>query len=308
MLLLQWLLLPGFGEVFAIIAAAAVALLAIYVIARRGFYTAGAMLAIAVTLAASFAVIWVRPDSDIAHAYLVVNIFLARLFFAERGVLVAAAVNLLILIFVLPALGVVLPYGDAIAVPMFIVIFSALLLVALRYRNAVERDRRAQLIASEQQLRTIAALSPVGVYRTDATGSCRYVNEAWCAIAGLRAGQAYGQGWVSALHPDDRERVTQLWRTATVSGAPFEAEYRFRATDGTTHWLLGRAVPERDEHGAVCGYVGSITDINARKQAEERVAQLNRLLRTISEINQMLVRETVAERVLAETCGILVEH
>ncbi|WP_148665342.1 EAL domain-containing protein [Sulfurifustis variabilis] len=46
----------------------------------------------------------------------------------------------------------------------------------------------------------------------------------------------------------------------------------------------------------------------ARRGSEHRMSQLNRLLRTITGINQMIIRETSEERVLAETCRILVEE
>ena len=49
-------------------------------------------------------------------------------------------------------------------------------------------------------------------------------------------------------------------------------------------------------------------DITERKRAEVRITQLNRLLRTISEINQLVVRERDRDRLLAEACRIVVEH
>lgn len=49
-------------------------------------------------------------------------------------------------------------------------------------------------------------------------------------------------------------------------------------------------------------------DISERKRQEARITQLNRLLRTISEINQVVVRESDRDRLLAEACRIVVEH
>jgi PAS domain S-box-containing protein len=45
-----------------------------------------------------------------------------------------------------------------------------------------------------------------------------------------------------------------------------------------------------------------------RKRADERIHLLNRLLQTIAEVNQMMVRESDRERLLSETCRIIVEH
>jgi PAS domain S-box-containing protein len=51
-----------------------------------------------------------------------------------------------------------------------------------------------------------------------------------------------------------------------------------------------------------------VRDIRERRAAEERIRFLNRLLRTISEVNQLVVRERDRDRLFAETCRILVEH
>jgi len=227
--LLQWLLLPGFGKVFAIIAAAALALLVTYVITRRGFYTVAAMLAIAVTLLASFAVIWVRPDVAIAYAYLVVNIFLARLFFAERGVLIVAAVNLFILVFVLPVLGVASPYGDSTSVPMFIAIFSVFMLLAIRYRNTVERDRKAELAASEARLRDFADATLEGVVFTE-NGDIIDINERGAALVGATSSAALiGRNILDFCAPADRERVATQMRNNVST--PYE--FTIRRMDGS---------------------------------------------------------------------------
>jgi PAS domain S-box-containing protein len=111
--------------------------------------------------------------------------------------------------------------------------------------------------------------SPVGLYQTDAAGSCIYVNERWCKLTGLLADEALGDGWVRALHPDDRERITAAWSRAAAAAEPFAGEYRFRRPDGTVVWVYGQATPETDDGGKVIAFVGSVTDINERRQAEE---------------------------------------
>ncbi|HSB00466.1 MAG TPA: HD domain-containing phosphohydrolase, partial [Anaerolineales bacterium] len=55
-------------------------------------------------------------------------------------------------------------------------------------------------------------------------------------------------------------------------------DYRFVRPDGTVAWVMGQAVPEIDSEKQVVGYIGTITDITERKQAEEKVQrQLQRL-------------------------------
>ncbi|MFA5204341.1 MAG: PAS domain S-box protein [Lentisphaeria bacterium] len=67
------------------------------------------------------------------------------------------------------------------------------------------------------------------------------------------------------------------------------------------------ADPILDADGRVTRVVHVMSDVTGHRLAEQRILQLNRLLRTISEVNQMIVRETNQDRLLHETCRILVE-
>ncbi|MFQ5507861.1 MAG: PAS domain-containing sensor histidine kinase [Leptospirillia bacterium] len=122
---------------------------------------------------------------------------------------------------------------------------------------------------------------PVGVFRTDPEGLCHYVNRKWCEITGLSAAQAMGQGWANALDPRDRERVFEEWNAASKSRLPFSSEYRFLHPDGTVIWVFGQAGEELDEADRLTGYAGTITDITAYKQAEERALESERQLTTL---------------------------
>jgi PAS domain S-box-containing protein len=68
--------------------------------------------------------------------------------------------------------------------------------------------------------------APVGIFLTDDDGNCLFVNEGWCTMAGIRAEEAQGQGWLGAIHADDRQRVSNEWHTATQDGRQFASEYR----------------------------------------------------------------------------------
>lgn len=140
-----------------------------------------------------------------------------------------------------------------------------------------ERKRmEAALRESEELFHTLAKLSPVGIFRTDAFGQNTYINEHGRAILGLTLEQARGSGWMTALHPDDRERVLAEWDAVRQARLPFRAEYRFRRPDGGVTWVLGEALAEINAAGEFRGYVGTITDITDRKSAEQAVLDAER--------------------------------
>ncbi|MDQ6734723.1 MAG: PAS domain S-box protein, partial [Nitrospirota bacterium] len=95
------------------------------------------------------------------------------------------------------------------------------------------------LLKSHSLFRTVAAVSPVGIYRTDQAGQCVYVNERWSEITGLTLADAQGDGGAHTVHPDDRDQVSRRWRRAAQGGPPFRAEFRFQRADGTLTWVLG---------------------------------------------------------------------
>jgi len=147
-----------------------------------------------------------------------------------------------------------------------------------------ERKRsERRLRESEERYEHLARVLPVGIFHTDAAGSTTYVNPAWCRIAGLDAGQALGLGWLRAVHPDDRGRLGLGWRQASGRQQESTDEYRFLRPDGTMAWVMGRATPEFDAEGRIVGYVGTVTDITERKQAEQRLHESEERLRRLSD-------------------------
>jgi PAS domain S-box-containing protein len=153
------------------------------------------------------------------------------------------------------------------------------------------KQAEAALKASEQHYLSLAKAAPVGIFHTDAQGNCRYVNQRWCQISGLIPTEALGVGWSQTLHPEDQEKIVTEWNAAVEEERPFQLEYRFRRPDGQETWVFGQAVAERDPDGRITGYVGTITDISDRKQAEQEIYQLNQALADQNQNLEALVEQ-----------------
>jgi diguanylate cyclase (GGDEF)-like protein/PAS domain S-box-containing protein len=136
--------------------------------------------------------------------------------------------------------------------------------------DITERKRTEQALQeSEYRYYTLAKMSPVGIFHTDAEGNCLYVNERWRELTGLTLAEALGQGWIKAIHPDDHSRMLVEWHQAIVGNCTFASEYRFRRSDGVVSWVFGQAVPEKGLGDNIVGFIGTITDITDRKATEE---------------------------------------
>ncbi len=151
--------------------------------------------------------------------------------------------------------------------------------------NDITQRVRAEraLRESEARFQSLAKSSPVGIYRLDKHGKCVYINDRWSEIVGIGKEAVYGYGWIKAIHPHDRDLMLKISRELSAMGADFRDEYRFQRPDGTSIWVYGQAVPERDAKGELIGYVGTLTDITARKQTEAALRESEAKFRVIAE-------------------------
>ena len=142
------------------------------------------------------------------------------------------------------------------------------------------------LRASQRHYQNLAETSPVGIFYTDARGMTTYVNPRWCEISGLSAEEALGDGWLRAVHPDDRHALIAGWGDAVQEQKTSISEYRFLRPDGTIRCVVGQATLETSSDGKMVGYVGTATDITDRKQAEDALRKSEEKYRKlVDEVN-----------------------
>ncbi|MFY7801826.1 MAG: PAS domain S-box protein [Limnoraphis robusta] len=136
---------------------------------------------------------------------------------------------------------------------------------------------------SQHRFATLAKAAPVGIFCTDTQGKCLYGNDISFELIGLSQEESMGEGWTKTLHPDDLEQVKKNWYNFALDGVPFNCEYRFLHPDGRIIWVYGQAVAETDINGNIIGYVGTITDITAKKQTELALQQSEAKYRRLAE-------------------------
>jgi formate hydrogenlyase transcriptional activator len=141
----------------------------------------------------------------------------------------------------------------------------------------------AQLVESEARLRTIIDMVPSFLWTSLPDGSKEYLNKRWYDYTGLSLEEGQGWGWKVVVHPEDLDRLVREWLALMNSRKPGELETRIRRYDGVYRWFLIRVVPLLDEQGNVVKWFGSNTDIEDRKQAEEKLRQDEIELRQIAD-------------------------
>ncbi|MDQ6914041.1 MAG: PAS domain S-box protein, partial [Verrucomicrobiota bacterium] len=133
--------------------------------------------------------------------------------------------------------------------------------------------------ATEEALRereiTFAALAkvaPVGLMRFDANGRCNYVNDRWRELAGLTIDEAIGDGWMSAIHPDDREAILARWARLPDRDDLFREEYRICRSDGVMLWVLAEGCALRNYSRGTIGFIRTVTDITRHRELEAELS------------------------------------
>ncbi|WP_120010343.1 PAS domain-containing sensor histidine kinase [Teichococcus vastitatis] len=154
------------------------------------------------------------------------------------------------------------------------------------------RQAEAELRESEARFRNMADHAPVMMWVTDPTGYCTYLNRRWHEFTGQTEAEARGLGWTKATHPDDQRRAEDAFMSANTAQAPFRVEYRLRRADGTYRWAIDAASPRFGEDGAFLGYVGSVIDIDERREAEEALRASEARFQAITNSVEQLIWST----------------
>lgn len=100
-----------------------------------------------------------------------------------------------------------------------------------------------------------------------------------------------GSGWITAIHPDDREYAERQWREAIHARHPMNAELRVRRGDGGWCWTNVRASPVMEPDGRVLRWVGINIDITDRKRDEQRLQDSREQLRQLASKLQVIREE-----------------
>jgi PAS domain S-box-containing protein len=131
----------------------------------------------------------------------------------------------------------------------------------------------AALRESEAKFRTIANAMPQMVWSTLPNGLHDYFNHQWYEYTGVAVGSTDGEGWNDVFHAEDRPIAWERWQHSLATGETYEIQYRLRHRSGQYRWVLGRALPVRDESGKITRWMGTCTDIHDQKLAEERLKE-----------------------------------
>ena len=189
-------------------------------------------------------------------------------------------------------------------------------------RDITDRKRaEADLARRELRYRALVSATTSIVWTTDPAGRFDSPQASWEEFTGQGWREYSGFGWLDAIHPDDREALMQAWTRALDQHSIYESRGRLwcQARQGYRRFIA-RGVPVVGADGGVQEWIGTVTDVEDRWLAEERLRQADRM-ETVGRLaggiaheanNQMTVilgaAEFLGRAIRDETARVDVDH
>ncbi|ABN78069.1 PAS domain-containing protein [Cereibacter sphaeroides] len=141
-----------------------------------------------------------------------------------------------------------------------------------------QKIAEAEVIETRERFRTMAQTMPNHVWTATPEGRLDWLNDRLLDYCGRTEADLIGLPPMAIVRPEDRPQAEAAWVQSLAQGTAFERELRIRRHDGADRWHLSRALPIRDDQGRILRWIGTNTDIEDRKVAEEAIAGLNAAL------------------------------
>ena len=110
----------------------------------------------------------------------------------------------------------------------------------------------------------------------DELGNATWYNRRWLEYTGLSLEETKNWAWTKCHHPDHLDRVVSSVSRSRETGEPWEDTFPLRGKDGEYRWFLSRAVPIRNEQGAIVWWFGANTDVTEQRLAQEALREADR--------------------------------
>ncbi len=166
----------------------------------------------------------------------------------------------------------------------------------------IARDRTEQYEAErrereqDERFRLLATSVPQLVFTTFPDGERTWPSPQWIEFTGVGFEDSLGQGWLEAIHPDDRPHTRAAWDAATATGEYYVEHRVWHAGGEEYRWHQTRAHP-LNSPSSPAEWIGTMTDIHDLRTLKDRqevlLAELQHRTRNLLGVVQALARQTI---------------
>ena len=127
---------------------------------------------------------------------------------------------------------------------------------------------------NEERFSTLANNIQNLAWMANGDGWIFWYNQRWFEYTGTTVDEMLGWGWEKVHHPDHVNWVVEFVKEAWNKNEAFELTFPLRGADGEYRWFLTRVYPITNAEGVVIRWIGTNTDINEQKKAEDQFRSL----------------------------------
>jgi PAS domain S-box-containing protein len=120
---------------------------------------------------------------------------------------------------------------------------------------------------------SLANALPQILFTASREGAVTFVNRCWTEVTGLSEEACLGSGWVSSLHPDDRDRVVSAWNTAIAESREGAVRTRLKYRDGAYRMTIFQYRPISSPNGQVDLWIGAVIELEEQVRLEEAMRE-----------------------------------
>jgi len=192
--------------------------------------------------------------------------------------------------------------------------FDLLKLIAAKVSNILKNLEQEQEIKAQQQFLSITLNSiGDGLIVTDQKGKVQKLNTIAENLTGWNIKEAKNKDIKEVFRIFNARTgekvenpVGKVLREGKIMGLANHTKLISR--DGTEYHIADSAAPIKTESGQIQGTVMVFRDITRRKEAEAELKKLNEIYRTLSMVNQLIVREKSLNKLLDEAVQIIADY
>lgn len=179
-------------------------------------------------------------------------------------------------------------------------------------RNVTQERKRVTALREERErLEAVLSTTSAIIYSARLPDYfIEYVSDSVMTVLGFDVAQFSSPGfWLSALHPDERDRVVSGLTGLLETGRHLH-EYRHLHADGEYRWLRDEVRLIYDEDGRPARAVGASFDITERKVGELRLSTLLTVQEIVSRLSAAFLRihEEATSDIIARALADIGRH
>jgi PAS domain S-box-containing protein len=169
--------------------------------------------------------------------------------------------------------------------------------------DVTERQRAEEKVRrSEESLLEAQRLSHMGSWRHDVASGTIIVSPEIYRIFGVQPDEdtSSAEFWFSRNHPEDQQRVQELFERCESQKTEYESDYRIVLNDGFIKHLHAVGYPVVSQSGELIEMMGTIMDVTEHKRAEEERERLRQLETELAHINRVTMLGELASSLAHE--------